>query len=245
MPVARILAFDTSANATAVAVVCGERVFAEHDDGSTPGRHAETLLPRIERCLAASSLALGDLDLIAVGIGPGSFTGVRVGIATAKGLALATGTPVRGVVSLASLAVAALEHPPLRADVWVVPILDAHKGEVFAAVYAPGPEGGVREIVPAFHGAPADVAARLRALTEGRALRVLGSGVRRYPEPLAALLAGGELLPEPADEPSAVFVAREAERLLRVEGASDLVSLAPLYLRGSDAQLPKTPLRLG
>lgn len=239
---ARILAFDTSANVTAVAIVCGERVFAE-EDAVAPGRHAETLLPRIQRCLAASSLALGDLDLIAVGIGPGSFTGVRVGIATAKGLALATGVAVRGVVSLASLAVAALEHPPLHADTWVAPILDAHKGEVFAAVYAPGPEG-MREIVPAFHGAPADVATRLCALCEGRALRVVGSGARRYPEALAVLLAGSELLPPAADEPKAMFVAREAERLLHARGASDLALLAPLYLRGSDAQLPKTPLRL-
>ena len=117
---ARILAFDTSANATAVAIVDGDRVFAEEAIETTSGRHAETLLPRIERCLAASSLTLADLELIAVGVGPGSFTGVRVGIATAKGLALATGIPVRGVVSLASLALAAFEHSPPRADVWVI-----------------------------------------------------------------------------------------------------------------------------
>lgn len=239
---ARILAFDTSADVTAVAIVCGDRVFAE-GGVETPGRHAETLLPRIERCLAASSLTLADLDLIAVGIGPGSFTGLRVGVATAKGLSLATGVAVRGVVSLASLARAAFEHPPLSANGWVAPILDAHKGEVFAAVYAPGPEG-TREVVPAFHGAPAEVAARLCALSEGRALRVVGSGARRYPEALAGLLERSELLPPAADQPEALFVAREAERLLRAEGASDLALLAPLYLRGSDAQLPKTPLRV-
>jgi tRNA threonylcarbamoyladenosine biosynthesis protein TsaB len=239
----RILAFDTSSQVTAVAVVHAGRVLAEETEPSQE-RHAETLLPRIERCLAASALGLGEIDLIAVGIGPGSFTGVRVGVATAKGLALATGGLVRGVVSLATLAAGAFEYAPARPDAWVAAILDAHKGEVFAAVYASSSDG-VREVLPAFHGPPAYVAARLREASAGRILRVAGSGIRRYAAELAALLADSEVLPLEADAPAARHVAREADVLLRRDGASNLASLAPLYLRGSDAQLPKTPLRLG
>src|SRR3982751_4941760 len=125
----RMLAFDTSCRITAVALLEDARVLVE-DSTSSEERHAESLLPRIEHCLAAAGFTLRDVDVFAVGIGPGSFTGVRVGVATAKGLGLATGKPVRGVASLAALAASVLELSQ-QSDALVAPILEAYKGEVF------------------------------------------------------------------------------------------------------------------
>ncbi|HKU39992.1 MAG TPA: tRNA (adenosine(37)-N6)-threonylcarbamoyltransferase complex dimerization subunit type 1 TsaB [Polyangiales bacterium] len=235
-----MLAFDTSASVTAVALLEDARVLAE-DSTPSDERHAESLLPRVQHCLSQAAVALRDIDVFAVGIGPGSFTGVRVGVATAKGLALATGKPVRGVVSLAALAWSARELAP-AADVLVAPILEAYKGEVFAALYAIGPERS-ELVVPPLHAAPEAAAAQLAAAAAGRAVHVLGSGYRRYAQQLGA---GWDVRPLAAewDAPRARHIAAEARRLLAQEGPSDLGLLAPLYVRGSDAQLPKTPLKL-
>ena len=95
----RVLAFDTSTDLTTVALCDGDRVLAE-DDSRSDARHAELLLPRIQSVLAAAGASLASIELIGVGAGPGSFTGVRVGLATAKGLGLALKKPVAPVVSL-------------------------------------------------------------------------------------------------------------------------------------------------
>jgi tRNA threonylcarbamoyladenosine biosynthesis protein TsaB len=240
----RILAFDTSASATAVAVMHGDVLLAE-DISPAEERHAETLLPRIQQCLERSGLALAEIDLFAVGIGPGSFTGVRVGVATAKGLALATGKPVRGVVSLAALAASAFAHAPTD-EAYVVPILDAYKGEVFAALYRVSARA-TELVLPAFNALPADAAAHIAAQLAGRAtrgVRVLGSGYRRYLAEIAPALGEHASLPVELDEPGGREIAGEAVRLMAAEGPSDVALLAPLYVRGSDAQLPKQPLRL-
>jgi tRNA threonylcarbamoyladenosine biosynthesis protein TsaB len=245
----RMLAFDTSADVTAVAVVEADRVLVE-DSEPTPERHAETLLPRIEQCLERAGIALSEIDVFAVGVGPGSFTGVRVGVATAKGLALATGKPLRGVVSLAALAGSALECDRAAEshelhEILVAPILDAYKGEVFAALYSVTERQTVLLSAP-FHAAPEAAAAQIARAAEGRQLRVLGSGWRRYAERIAPLWnADVFTVLDPAwDAPRARHVAREARRLLAIEGASDLARLAPLYVRDSDAKLPSEPLRV-
>jgi tRNA threonylcarbamoyladenosine biosynthesis protein TsaB len=239
----RMLAFDTSADVTAVAVLEADEVIVE-DSAATAERHAETLLPRIEACLERAGLALSDIDVFAVGIGPGSFTGVRVGVATAKGLAFATGKPLRGVVSLAALAASVLECDP-GPELLVAPILDAYKGEVFAALYSVT-QNQTALLAEPFHAAPEVAAAQIARVAEGRALRVLGSGYRRYAERIAPHweVRATVVLDPRWDTPHARHIAREARRLLGTEGASDVARLAPLYVRDSDAQLPKAPLRL-
>ena len=239
----RMLAFDTSADVTAVAVLDAEAVVVE-DCTPTAERHAETLLPRIEQCLARAGVALADIDVFAVGIGPGSFTGVRVGVATAKGLALATGKPLRGVVSLAALAGSLLEREP-GTELLVAPILDAFKGEVFAALYSVT-ASETSLVVSPFHAQPEVAAGLLARAAGGRAMRVLGSGYRRYAERIAPAWLDGNVvvLGAEADTPQARHIAREARRLLKIEGPSDTAKLAPLYVRDSDAQLPKDPLRV-
>jgi tRNA A37 threonylcarbamoyladenosine modification protein TsaB len=163
----------------------------------------------------------------------------------------------------------------------VAPILDAYKGEVFAALYSVT-EQQTALLVEPFHAAPEIAAAQLTRVAEGRALEigleaqgsrlqvrdhaslkskfsggsperaaplcihVLGSGYRRYAERIAPQWdARAIVVLDPRwDAPHARHIAREARRLLRTEGASDVARLAPLYVRDSDAQLPKAPLRL-
>jgi tRNA threonylcarbamoyladenosine biosynthesis protein TsaB len=236
----RMLAFDTSSSVTAVALLEDTRVLVE-DSAASEERHAESLLPRIEHCLAISGLALRDIDVFAVGIGPGSFTGVRVGVATAKGLALATGKPVRGVMSLAALAASVLELTQ-QPEILVAPILEAYKGEVFAALYAVGPLRSTL-LVPPLHAAPDAAAAQLAEAAAGQCVHVLGSGYRRYADRMTGTLCISAVATQ-WDAPRARHIAHEARRLLASEGPSDLVRLAPQYVRDSDAQLPKAPLRL-
>ena len=233
-----ILAFDTSAQFTSLAVCAGERVLIEEHVASD-GKHAELLLPRLQDALGRAGLALGDVDLLAVGIGPGSFTGVRVGVATAKGLGLALQKPVIGVVSLEALAQEAAASVTAS---WIAPCLDAYKGELFAALYERS-AGQLTLRVGPFHGAPALVQARLAAESGGAPLALVGGGVARYPE----LLRGGcalEAPTEPLLAPRARVVARLALARFERGEVPALRSVAPLYLRDSDAQLPKTPLRV-
>src|SRR5689334_18463142 len=97
------------------------------------GSHARTLLPLIDNALAAARCELSDLDLIAVSIGPGSFTGLRIGLSVAKGLALATGLPAVGVPTLEAYANCAGARSGL-----LCPVLDARKGEVYGAAFQIG-----------------------------------------------------------------------------------------------------------
>jgi tRNA threonylcarbamoyladenosine biosynthesis protein TsaB len=140
----RILAFDTATRATTVALCgVGDVVFVARDDpppGQRPG-HATRLLPLIAGALRRAEIGWEEVERIAVGTGPGTFTGLRIGIATARALAQATGIPIVGVSTLQSLALAGqrarlaaghAEPLPPGVDV-VVAVLDARRSEVFAA----------------------------------------------------------------------------------------------------------------
>jgi len=236
----RVLAFDTSADLTSVAVCDGGRVLAE-DDSPGDGRHAEVLLPRIERCLAEAGLALGDVALIGVGAGPGSFTGVRVGVATAKGLGLALRKPVCPVVSLHALAFQAAARAAREG--WLVPCLDAFKGELFAAVYRSHAQGVDCELAP-FHATPDALVARLRAFAPTQRLALFGTGLARYAERIIPELENCQRLEPGFDAPRARAVAALALQAGERGELPELAQVAPVYLRDSDAQLPKTPLRL-
>ncbi|MCE1196268.1 tRNA (adenosine(37)-N6)-threonylcarbamoyltransferase complex dimerization subunit type 1 TsaB [bacterium] len=130
-----ILVFDTSTEALAVGAAREGGPLRFRAEGGF--RHAETLLPTIEACLADASLALEELDLIACAKGPGSFMGLRIGMATAKGLSLALGIPWVGVPTLDMMA-----YGRGGADGVVVPVLDARKNRLYAAIYRAGARQG-------------------------------------------------------------------------------------------------------
>jgi tRNA threonylcarbamoyladenosine biosynthesis protein TsaB len=229
----RVLAVETSTHVGSVALTLDGAVSAEL---AVPARarHGELLLPNIERLLVDAGIALADIDLLAVGIGPGSFTGLRIGLAAMKGLALGTDLPLVGVGSLEVLA-AGLVGPGHLAAVFA----DAHKEEVFVAAYEGS--GGVlgAEILAPCHAAPAEAAARLREVTGERRLVVAGEGLRRYAEAFEGTLGAAVIVAPPIwDLPRASMVATLAERAYATNGPSDLERLEPRYLRGSDAQLP-------
>jgi tRNA threonylcarbamoyladenosine biosynthesis protein TsaB len=217
---------DTSTELGSVAVVIDGLLCAEIGT-KVRARHGETLLPVIGAALEHAGLARRDVELIAVGVGPGSFTGTRIGLATAKGLALALDRPLIGVPSLRAIARAAPGS-------WIVSVVDAHKGEVYAAAYERVGLALIERVAP-FHAEPADAFAALRAVLPREGVVACGSGLRRYPEHVDRALA---ILPPLFDAPRAAILALEAEERFLAHGPDDRAALEPLYVRPSDAVLP-------
>lgn len=137
----RILALETSTRRASVALTDDDCLVARrlHED---PFTHAERIVPLIDEAVAESGFAKSSFDVIACGLGPGSFTGVRVALATAKGIALALDRPIVGIGSLRAMA-AGIEGEPRPAI--VLPVLDARKQEVFVAAYD---EAGTERLAP-------------------------------------------------------------------------------------------------
>ena len=242
----RLLCLDTSTPTARVAVVDGAGAplaWAE----ATAERHSTHVLKLVDEVLRAAALRPADLDAIACGAGPGSFTGLRVGLAVSKGLALATGRPLLLVSSLRALAID-MARASVGASL-VVPCIDAGKGEVYACAVAVTAAGELAdagadasELVAA--GADASEpwrlapAALIERLGDVSGAIVAGNGAERH----AALLDGA--LPPgarrlPIEGPTALAIARLAlPRLARGE-ADDLDKSVPFYGRPPDITTKK------
>ncbi|MEJ8306620.1 tRNA (adenosine(37)-N6)-threonylcarbamoyltransferase complex dimerization subunit type 1 TsaB [Saccharibacillus sacchari] len=136
----RILALDTSSAAQAVAVLDEANVLIESNN-LAERNHSVNLLPEIERALHDSGTNKRDLAAIAVGVGPGSYTGVRIAVTTTKTLAWALKLPVVAVSSLEAQAASGLEIAALRGKTWIIPLVDARRGQAYTALFeakAPG-----------------------------------------------------------------------------------------------------------
>jgi len=223
----KILTIDTSSNCSSVALSDGRSLLGEcilGEDRCNSGR----LMDAVSSLLKAARLTPEGLDAFAVSLGPGSFTGVRVGIATVKGLALATGKPVVGFSSLAMLAM----NLPFS-SLPVAPLFDARKSEVYAGLYRCGalPE----PLAPDAVLPPASLLAAIDTPT-----LFVGDGAVRYRELIVSTL--GELAlfaPWHADLPRAAAGAVIAlDAALRGE-FTPLCLLNPTYLRASEAELAK------
>jgi tRNA threonylcarbamoyladenosine biosynthesis protein TsaB len=227
-----VLAIDTSTTVASVGLYEGGEVLAELD-GPAEAKHGEALLSVVEAALGRAGRTVSQVALIAVGIGPGSFTGVRVGLATAKGIALGTGKPLVGVVSLG-----AMGQPPREAGGFVAPVLDAYRNEVYAALYRRDERGTLTEVVAPFNREPAQAAERLAKAAAGAPVVLCGNGARRYEHYFAESLGSTMRWAEPRfDTPRASVLARQALLAYDTSGPSDLLALEPFYLRPSDAQL--------
>ena len=191
-------------------------------------RHAESLAPAIEVICRQARVELDEIGVVAVDLGPGLFTGLRVGIATGKALAQALRIPMIGVSSLDLLAFPARFSPRL-----IAAVLDARRGEVFSALYRQVP-GGVQRLTEPRVGSPDELASELVAL--GQEVLMVGDGARRYTDVFRDVV-GAELVEPELAHPSARSLVELAHaQALREEWVQPW-DLAPLYLRRPDAEI--------
>lgn len=230
----RLLALESATELVGVAAADDGGVVAE---AWVTGRrrHAESLAPLVAEVLARVGWTLGELTAVAVDVGPGLFTGLRVGVATAKGLAYGAGIGVVPVTSLDALATATAAAG--GADE-VVAVVDARRAEVFAARYAPGPGAPPDSLDAPARWRPADLAAHLAATAADRPrLVAVGDGARRYADELSAV-PGLVVAGPPGGSPPAWAVARAARAWLAAGRApADPMTLDALYLRDADARI--------
>ena len=194
-------------------------------------RHGEVLAPAIESLLKLTATSLRDVERVAVDIGPGLFTGLRVGVATAKALGSALEIPVVTCSSLDALA-----YPHRDSGCRVVSVVDARRGEVFWAWYDPaggaGADAGQVQSGEARVSDPAEVCAALALLAAEGPVVATGDGARRYAGALSAVV-GVEIARSEYDHPRAAVLLELADS--RPSLPAEMVT--PLYLRGADVRI--------
>ena len=222
----RHLTIDTSTPCSSVAVSKGDLLEAEFIL-NIPRHHTETLMESVDCLLKSTSLTIKDMDFFGVVLGPGSFTGLRVGIATAKGLALATGRPVVGVSALRTLAMQLL-----FCRLPVCAMLDARKKEVYAGLFdcqGSLPEAMYEEVVRP----PEEVLAEIESKTV-----FIGSGAEVYRELINETLGDRALfVPGAMHCPRSSNAAILAWHEFKHERTIPLEKLAPNYIRPSEAEI--------
>jgi tRNA threonylcarbamoyladenosine biosynthesis protein TsaB len=235
----RILGLDTSISVASVAISEDGRIVAEDSyprkgsaDGSgAKSNHAEIILPLIDSVLHRAGIGLSDVAGIAVSIGPGSFTGIRIALSTVKGLAYGTGMPAVGISTLQAIAarVAGFEGV-------VCPILDARKGEVYAAVF----RNHGKQLARLTQDALLPILSFLEELREVEKTvpcLFIGDGVTAY-RPLLQQMSGLQTyIADEASMPSvAAAIALLSERQFTDQRAVRLEDLAPVYLRRPECE---------
>lgn len=223
------LAFDTATPATAVALRRADGVIAEArddpDQGARPG-HSTALLELADRLLADAGIDWRELEFVAVGLGPGTFTGLRIGVSTARALGQSLGIPVAGVGSLAALA-----HGALAAhedSVRVLAVLDARRGEAFAAAYETAGELSAPRALR-----PEDLPGLLGPAHGLGDWLAVGDGALRFAE---ILTAAGALVPD-GDSPLHLISARAVCELADGHPVAGPYELLPHYCRRPDAEI--------
>jgi tRNA threonylcarbamoyladenosine biosynthesis protein TsaB len=244
----RVLALDTATRATSVAVCEIEQGAPElptrgkprelRDDppaGSRPG-HSQRLLALVAQLLEEAGLGWDGIDRLAVGVGPGTFTGLRIGIAVAQGLALARSLPLVGVSSLRSLALGAQPAALAAGAEQVCAVLDARRREVFAARWPAGAAPALEPVAGPAALSPAGLGEELAAA--GACVLAVGDGAIEF---RAALERGGAIVPAERSEihrVSAVHHCRLAAGAAVARGA-----VLPDYVRPPDAELSRRPVQ--
>ena len=222
----RLFCLDTSTLAGSIAILEDECVRAEVNI-NLGRKHTERLLPGMDWLFQELAIEPREIEAVSVGIGPGSFTGLRVGLATAKGLALSLSVPIVGVSSLEALAWQVRFYPGK-----ILALLDARKGQVFAGFFQGGDEFKLESEPMAID--PSELVEKIKTKT-----LVVGEGLAAYPEILEKVKNKVSVAGFEYDYPRASIVGRLG--LIRLQrGESDSPeTLAPVYLRGSDAQMPE------
>jgi tRNA threonylcarbamoyladenosine biosynthesis protein TsaB len=222
-----VLGIDTSTSCGAVGLMDGGEVLSD-TLLNIPVTHSERLLRAIEFALGEARCSIGDVDGWAISLGPGSFTGLRIGVSTVKGLAFATGKPVAGVSTLDVLASQVSPTSYL-----ICPILDARKGEVYTAFYRYGAENilGRRSDAQALR--PEDLVKKIKEQTI-----FLGDGVRTYGDFLLHSLPSLATFPAaPLQIPHGSMVATLGFELLKKGEHLNISTFSPIYIRPSEAEV--------
>lgn len=222
-----ILAVDTSANVAAAALVSGGKLLAESmlNNKTT---HSEKLMPMIDFVLKNSGMDITDIDLFAVANGPGSFTGLRIGVSTVKGLAHAVNKPIVGISTLAGLA-----YNLFETDGLISPIMDARRSQVYNAVYK-WEKGVFREIAPPRAIALDDC---IKEFENEKKVYFLGDGVPVHKEAIKEKMGDRAVfVPENNLNQRASSLAVLAEKKAALSETDDYNSLMPFYLRKPQAE---------
>ncbi|MBQ9901668.1 MAG: tRNA (adenosine(37)-N6)-threonylcarbamoyltransferase complex dimerization subunit type 1 TsaB [Clostridia bacterium] len=230
----KILAIDSSAISAGCAIVEDGGVMAESfvRVGLT---HSETLLPMVSNTLANAKLTAEDIDCFAVSSGPGSFTGIRIGVAAVKGMAFTRDTPCVGVSTLEAIA-----WNCAGLDGMICAVMDARRQQVYNALFTFDGQNMVRLCE--------DRAISIEALTEeirseSRCIRLVGDGALLCYEAMREKLPNVRLVPEHLRYARGSGVAKAAQRILSEEGAVTPDRLVPTYLRPSQAEREKMELK--
>ncbi|MGH9370393.1 MAG: tRNA (adenosine(37)-N6)-threonylcarbamoyltransferase complex dimerization subunit type 1 TsaB [Vicinamibacterales bacterium] len=225
-----ILSLDTTSRAGSVAVVRDDVVIAEVT-GDPAITHGQRLPGELRRALETAAVTLDQIDLLAVAAGPGSFTGLRVGIASMQGLACSRGLKVVPVSTLEALARDAARQR--QDDALVAPWIDAQRGEVFATLYTAHAQAVLQ---PPSSARPAETLCAWRESLGAHAVLFTGDGAVRYREAIATSLgAHGQIL-EPVP-----LLAAPVGRIAALEPhrAVSPHAVVPIYVRRSDAELAR------
>ena len=222
-----ILGIETATPQVGVAIGGHEGLLSSFHSGRDR-RHAETLVPAVEFVCAQARVELGDIGCVAVDVGPGLFTGLRVGLAAAKAFAHALRIPMVGVSSLDLLA-----FPARISDRLIVSTVDARRSELFYAMYR-RVHGGVTRVSEADVAAPGDVLAEIKAI--GEDCLVVGDGGERYLHQFEAA-RGVELAREGFRFPTASSLVELAHMQAVREEFVAPREIEPIYLRSPDARI--------
>lgn len=223
----KVLGIDTSTSCGSIGLIDDGSVISEYLL-NTALTHSERLLRSIEYVLNQGGCTIDDLDGWALSLGPGSFTGLRIGVSTIKGLAFASQKPVAGVPTLDALAANISPTPYL-----ICPILDARKGEVYTSCYR-YEKGDILKRLTAYQAiGPEDLVKNI----EEKAI-FLGSGVKSYGDALRkAIPALAIFVPDPFNLPHGSVVARLGLDQFRRNDVLDLPTFTPIYVRASEAEI--------
>lgn len=220
----KFLALDTSTEACSVALALDDQILAL--DEVCPQQHSKRILPMVQQLLADAGISLHQLDGIIFGRGPGSFTGVRIGVSVAQGLAFGADLPVFGVSTLAAMAQAAAVQQNATE---VIAAIDARMAEVYIAAYALDEAGLMQAITPEIAAKPAALPEVLTSLSFTSQLLGVGTGWQTYPQALQQLAPA--LIADSILYPSAQFMLPFASRAWQQQLFVSAEQAEPVYVR--------------